>query len=129
MPEREHLGAGHVLDEVGERLQIAVVGERDAVRVVGLLDDVVHVRAVAREPLLDEPLVVADAVAELEVARVVRVGERVAHHEERGVRPVERVPGRVGPAVLHRLEHRRHVAADVARAVPVAVDDPRDPAH
>ena len=55
-----------------------------------------------------------DAVAELEVARVVCVGERVPHDEERGVRTEQRVPGRVGAAVLHRLEHQRHVAPDIA---------------
>ena len=39
--EREHLGVGDVLDEVGEQLQVAVVLERDAEGVLGLLLDLV----------------------------------------------------------------------------------------
>jgi hypothetical protein len=125
--EREHLRSRHVLDEVGELLQVALVAERDAKRVVGLLLDVVDVRAVLAEPLLDDVLVARDPVRELEVPWVVRVGELVAHDEAAVVRPVQRVPRGVGTAVLHRLEHQRHVAADVACAV--RVDDPGDPAH
>ena len=37
MPEGQHLGVGHVLDEVGEQLEVAVVVERDPVGVVRLL--------------------------------------------------------------------------------------------
>ena len=122
------LGLGDVLDEVGEQLQVAVVVERDAEGVLRLLLDVVHLRPEPGEPGLDLAPVQAQPLREAEVARRVRVGELVPHHEGAVLRrAVERVPRRVGPAVLHRLQHPRHLGPD--RMLPVAIDDPRDPAH
>ena len=85
-------------------------------------------RAEVLQPGLDAAAMAAQPVAELEVAGRVRVGELVAHDDlaVRGL-SVERVAGRVRPAVLHRLEHPRHVEPDRVRPVPV--DDPCDPAH
>ncbi len=127
--EREHLRLGDVLDEVGEQLEVAVVGERDAERIRRLLLDLVDLGAERGEPRLDLDAMPAEPVRELEVARRVRVRELVAHDEVAVLRaPVERVPRRVGAAVLHRLEHPRHLVPDrVLR--PVAVDDPCDAAH
>ena len=68
-------------------------------------------------------------LGEVEVVVTVRLGELHVHHVAVAGRAVERVPGRVRAAVLHRLEHRGHVAADVPLATAVAVDDPGDPAH
>jgi hypothetical protein len=126
--DREHLGAGNVLHAVGQRLEVAVEAERDVERVLGAL----LVRGVGgadrHEPALDLRAMAAQPVVELEVARRVRVGELHAHRVGAvDGRAVEREAGRVGPAMLHRLEHRGHLAADVVRPVPV--DDPCDPAH
>ena len=70
-----------------------------------------------------------DPVVELEVTRVVRIGERVAHDEVAVAvaLPIEGEAGRVWPSVLHRLEHLGHVPPDPVRPVPV--DDPCDSAH
>ena len=111
--EREHLGLGDVLDEVGEELQVAVVLERDAECVRRLLLDLVDPRAERGEPRLDLDAVPAQAILEVEVTRRVRVRELVAHDEVAVLRaPVQRVAGRVRAAVLHRLEHPRHLVAD-----------------
>jgi hypothetical protein len=126
--EREHLGVPDVLDPVGELLQVPV-GERegDAVGVLRLLLDVVDVGAERPQAPDDLVLVPVEAVGELEVAGRVRIGELVAHDQLVVVRPVERVPRRVGAAVLHGLEHPGHVAPDLMGAVPV--DDPCNSAH
>jgi hypothetical protein len=126
-PEREHLAARDVLDEVGDGLQLAVVAERDAegvLRLVLALDDL---RPELREPRLDLTLRAAKTLRELEVPGIVGVRQRVTHDDQLGQRPVQRVARRVRPPVLHRLEHPRHVAPDVARSV--AVDHACDPAH
>ena len=82
--EREHLGLGDVLDEVGQELQVALVVERDPERVRRLLLDLVHLRPEAREPGLDLATVQPQPLREAEVARRVRVGELVAHDERAG---------------------------------------------
>ena len=111
--EREHLRLGDVLDEVGEQLQVAVVLERDPERVRRLLLDLLDPRAERGEPRLDLDAVPAEPVLEVEVTRRVRVRELVAHDEVAVLgRPVQRVAGRVRAAVLHRLEHPRHLVAD-----------------
>ena len=125
--EREHLDVGHVLDEVGEPLQVAVVGHRDAEGVLGLLLEILHVRAERCQPALHLGTVSSQPVLVLEVARRVRVGELVPHDHEVRRLTVEGVAGRVGPAVLHRLEHPRHLGPD--RVLAVLVDDPSDSAH
>jgi hypothetical protein len=79
VPEREHLGAAHVLDPVGERLEVAVVGE---VRLEGVLASRPRPRARRAERAqapLDLRLVAPHAVVEVEVARRVRVGQLDAH--------------------------------------------------
>ena len=94
--EREHLRVRDVLDQVGEELQVAVVVERHAERVVRLLVDLVHLGAERGEPRLDLEAMPAEPVLELEVARRVRVGELVAHDEvPLRRRAVQRVAGRV----------------------------------
>ena len=129
VPERQHLDVRHVLDDVGDRLQLAVVVEGDAVRVAGLLLDLEVPRSERAEPRLDLSLVVLEPLLELEVARVVRVGQRVPHDDRVLYLAVQRVSGRVRPAMLHRLEHRRHVVPDGVGAPVVAIDDSGDPAH
>jgi hypothetical protein len=126
-PDRQHLGAGHVLDAVGERLEVAVVAERDVERVLGALLELGVARADDGEPPLDLGPVAAQPVVELEVARRVGVGELDAHHPVVRRRAVERVARRVGAAVLHRLEHAGHLRPDLP--LPVAADDPCDAAH
>ena len=127
--EREHLGLGDVLHEVGEPLEIAVELERDAEGVRRLLLGLVDASTERDESRLDFGAMPPQPVLEVEVTRRVRVGELVAHDEVPVLgAPVQRVARRVRPAVLHRLEHPRHLVADgVLRAVPV--DDPGDPAH
>ena len=127
--EREHLGLGDVLDEVGEELQVAVVLERDPERVRRLLLDVEVPAAERGEPRLHLGAMPAQPILEVEVTRRVRVRELVAHDEVAVLRvAVQRVARRIRPAVLHRLEHPRHLVADgVLRPVPV--DDPRNSAH
>ena len=125
--EREHLDVGHVLDEVGEPLEVAVVLDRDAKRVLGLLLEPLHDGPERGEAPLDLGAVTPQPVLVLEVARRVRVGELVAHdHQVRGL-AVERVPRRIGAAVLHRLEHPGHLRPD--RMLTVLVDDSCDSAH
>jgi hypothetical protein len=127
VPEREHLGAAHVLDAVGERFEVAGVGEVGLERVLGRVLDRVHGRAELPQPALDLALVAREPVVELVVARRVGVGELDAHHPAVRRRAVERVAGRVGAAVLHRLEHAGHLRSDLT--LPVAADDACDPAH
>ena len=78
VPEREHLGAGHVLDVVDEPLQVAVVLEGDAVGVLGLAVEHVDRGAELPQPRARPRPVALEPVEEVEVARVVRVGELVA---------------------------------------------------
>ena len=127
--EREDLRFRDVLDEVGEELQIAVVRERDPERVRRLLLDLGDACAERREPRFHLGAVAAQALGEVEVPRRVRVRELVPHDEVAVLGgAVERVARRVRAAVLHRLEHARHLVSDgVLRAVPV--DDPSDPTH
>ena len=126
--EREHLGLGDVLDAIRELLQRPVGEcERHAVRVLRLLLDVVDVGTHCLQSPDDLILVPVEAVGELEVTRRVRVGELVAHDHLVVERAVERIAGRIRPAVLHRLEHPRHVAPDFVGAV--AVDDACNSAH
>ena len=80
-----------------------------------------------RQARLDLGPVSLQALRELVVARVVGVGQLVAHDDGLGGRPEQRVAGRVRAPMLHRLKHRGHLAADVPRAVPV--DDPCDSTH
>ena len=127
--ERENLTVGDVLDEVGERLQLAVIVQRDAERVVRLLLDVLHLRAEPQQSLLDQRAMPAQTIVEFEVPRRVRVGELEPHDDQIVRLSVERVAGGVGAAMLHRLEHPRHVESDVVLSAVLAVDDPRDPAH
>ena len=126
-PEREHLGVPDPLDGVGQRLQVAVEAEDDrhrARRVLDVLDPAPAARMRAstwsrwRLHALLEVGVVVGRLAQLHV-----------HDEAVGVAAVERVAGRVRAPVLHRLEHRGHVAPHLALATAVAVDDPGDPAH
>ncbi len=128
--EREDLRIGDVLDPIGQILQGAVREvEGDAVGVLGLGLDVVQPRAEPTEAVDHLALVALEPLLEVEVARRVGVGERVAHDDAPVAvgGTVQRVARRVRAAVLHGLEHARHVAPDVARVV--AVDDSRDPAH
>src|SRR6185436_1891948 len=85
------------------------------------------------EPGLDLAPLAGEPLDELEVARVVRVGELVAQDQLAVAVPVrvpvvERIARGVRPPVLHRLQHPGHVDADVVIG-PVPVDDPCDPAH
>src|SRR5436190_23487346 len=66
---------------------------------------------------------------EVEVARVVRIGERVAHDHELLRGAVERIARGVGAAMLHGLEHPRHVVPNRVGSPVVAIDDSCDPAH
>src|SRR5581483_4193922 len=127
--ERKHLAAGHVLEVVGEGLQVAVVAEPRAEGVLVVAVELPDLRAEVPEARLDLAPLAGEPLVELEVALVVRVGELVAEKEVAVLaRVVERVPGRVRPPVLHRLQHPRDLVADgVLRAV--AVDDSGDPAH
>ena len=122
--EREHLDVGHVLDEVGEPLEVARVLERDAEGVLGLLLELVDPRAERVQAALDLGAMAAQPVLVLEVARRVRVGELVPHDHEVRRLAVERVARRVGAAVLHRLEHPGHLDPD--RMLTVLVDDSCD---
>jgi len=100
--EREDLRVRHVLDPVGELLEVPVREcERDAVGVLGLLLDVVDLGVHGLQAPDHLILVAIEAVGELEIARRVRVSQLVAHDQLVVVRPVERVPGRVRAAVLH----------------------------
>src|SRR5207237_1130514 len=87
--------------------------ERDAIRVARLLLDLEAARATRAQARLDLALVMIEPLLEVEIARVVRVSELVAHDDLLLDRAVERIAGRVGPAVLHRLQHPGHVV-DVA---------------
>ena len=78
---------------------------------------------------LDVAALAAMPLGEVEVVMAVRLGELHVHHVAVAGGAVERVPGGVRAAVLHGLEHRGHVAADVPLATAVAVDDAGDPAH
>ena len=127
MAERQDLAVRNVLDVVRKRLQLAVVLERHAERVLGLFLDLVDTSVQRLEPALDLAAMPAEPVLELEVTRGVRVGELVTHHDEVARLTVEGVARRVRPSMLHRLEHLRHVLADRMLAVPV--DDPRYSAH
>jgi hypothetical protein len=105
----EHLGAAHVLDPVGKRLEVAVVGE---VRLEGVLRRVGG-GVQGRPELLQAPhdlvLVVVQPVLELVVARGVGVRQLDPHHPVLGRRAVQRVARRVRTAVLHRLQHPGHL--------------------
>ncbi len=129
VPEREDLRLRDVLDEVGEQLQVTVVVESDAEGIRRLLLGLVNAGAERAEPGLDLDPVAPESVLEVEVSRRVRVRELVAHDEIAVLRvAVQRVPRRVGPAVLHRLQHPRHLVADrMLRSV--AIDDPCYSAH
>ena len=125
--EREHLDVGHVLDEVGELLQIAVVLERDPKGVLVLLHERVHLGPERMKATLDLGPVPAQPVLVLEVAGRVGVGELVPHDHEIRRLAVERVARRVRAAVLHRLEHPGHLGPD--RMLTVLVDDSCDSTH
>jgi hypothetical protein len=127
MPQRQDLAPRDVLQVVRERLQVPVVPDRRAVRVLRLALHAVDVSADLRQPRLDFQAVTLKPLAEFEVAVVVRVGQLEPDDHVVGGRPVQRVPGRVGAAVLHGLQHPGHLGPDVAVTVPV--DDAGDPAH
>jgi hypothetical protein len=111
--QREHLRFGDVLDEVGEQLQVAVVCERDAKCVGRLLLGLLVPRAEGGQSGLDLDPVPPQAVLEVKVTRRVRVRELVAHDEVAVLgAPVQRVVRGVRAAVLHRLQHPRHLVAD-----------------
>jgi hypothetical protein len=55
--DREHLRVGDVFDPVGQILEVAVVGERHAVRVLGLLLVLADVGPGGLQPLDDPALV------------------------------------------------------------------------
>ncbi len=126
-PEREHLGVADALDRVGEQLRVAVEAEDDGHRAVGALD-LLDLGAGRAHPRLDLVALALHALRELGVV-VGRLAQLHVHDVAVGVAAVEREPGRVRPPVLHRLQHPGHVAADLAVAAAVAVDDPGDPAH
>jgi hypothetical protein len=128
-PEREHLGAADVLDVVGELLEVAVVVEGQRHRVCRAGVDRLDAGADRADASLDLAALAAQALGELEVLMAVGLRELDVHDVAVGVGAVERVAGRVRAAVLHGLEHARHVAPDLLVAVPVAIDDPCDPAH
>ena len=125
--QRQHLAAGHVLEVVGELLQVAGIGQHRPQRVVGLVLDRLDRCAQLAHARLDLGPVALEPFGELEVARVVGVGQLVPDEDRLRCRPEEGVAGRVGAAVLHRLEHAGHVTADVLRAVPI--DDSCNSAH
>jgi hypothetical protein len=129
LPEREHLAPGHVLEVVRQPLQVAVVAQRRPEGVLGVELDVHDLGAQLAHARLDLGPVALEALGELEVTRVVGVGQREAHEHEVRRGPVEGVPGRVGTAVLHGLEHPRHVGTERTPAVAVPVDDSCDSAH
>ena len=129
MAEGEDLAVGNVLDEVGELFQLAVVAQSDAERIVGLLLDLLDLRAEPRQPLLDQGAMPAETIVEVEVARGVRIGELEAHEDEVARLAVERVAGGIGAAMLHRLEHPGHVEPHVVLRAVLAVDDPGYSAH
>ena len=120
---------GHRLDVVGQLLELAVVvdrrRERVLVDVLGVLDGA------------------PDALIRVSTSRR-RRRTSSANSRSRGAvdsaslirttySPVgwwyRAYAGRVRASVLHRLQHRGHVAPDPVRAVAVLVDDPRDSAH
>ena len=126
---RQDLGAGNRLDVVGQVLEIAVVVERGDDRVVVDLVDRVDARAGRADARLDLLAPATEPVRVFDVPVRIRVGQ-LDPHDQVGRRPaVQRVPGRVGAAVLHGLEHPGHVGAQAVGAVAVPIDDPRDPAH
>ncbi len=118
---------GHVLDVVGQRLQVAVVSHQRPVGVLGLGLDPVDVGADLAQARLDLQAVALQTLAEIEVARVVRVGQLEPDHHQIARRPEQGEPGGVGPAVLHRLKHVGHLRPDVG--IGVAMDDACDAAH
>ena len=126
-PEREHLGVAHALDRVGEQLQVAVEAEDHGHRAEGALHRL-DLGAGGAHPGLDLVALALDALGELG-AVVGRLAQLHVHDVGVGVAAVEREPGRVGPAVLHRLKHPGHVPPYLALPAAVSVDDPRDPAH
>ena len=127
VPEREHLGVADPLDRVHQRLQVPVEAEADRHRPRGPLDRGDLGTGGAQTGLDLAPLAL-DPLGEVGIV-LARLAQLDVHDVGVGRAPVEGESGRVGPAVLHRLEHRGHVAADLMFAVAVAVDDPGDPAH
>ena len=80
--QREHLAAGHILEVVGERLQVALVAHQRPVGVLGLGLDPVDVGADLAEPRLHLQAVALQAFTEVEVPRVVRVGQLEPDHDQ-----------------------------------------------
>src|SRR5207249_214616 len=108
-------------------LHVALVADRRPVRVLGFALDAVDGSADLGKARLDLQAVSLQALPELEVAAIVRVGKLEPDHDQLAGFAEEREPGRVGPSMLHRLEHSGHLVADVARAV--SMDDAGDPTH
>ena len=97
MAEREHLAPGHVLQVVGQRLHVAVVADHRSVGVLGLALHPVDRGADLVQPSLDLLTGALQALLEVEVPRVVRVGQlEPDHHELLGL-SVQRVPRESGP--------------------------------
>ena len=125
--ERQHLAAGHILQVVGQGLEVAPVAHAGPVGVLGLALDPVDRGADLAQPGFDLQAVALETFTELEVAPIVGVGQLEPDDDLVGGRAVQRVAGGVRPAVLHGLQHAGHLGPDVARAVPV--DDTGDAAH
>jgi hypothetical protein len=129
VPKRQHLRVRHRLDVIGQLLELAVVLDRRRERVLVDVVGVLHDRAGVPDPRQHLTSAPADVVDELQITRRRRLGQVDADDVLAGWLAIQRVAGRVRTPVLHRLQHRGHVAPDTVRAVAVLVDDPRDPAH
>src|SRR6202012_3415418 len=95
------------------------------VDVLGALDR----RSGRLQARLDVTPATPHVVGEDEVAGRRRLREVDAPHQLVPGGGIQRIAGRVRAAVLHRLQHAGHVAADAMGAVAVLVDDSCDSAH
>ena len=124
--ERQHLGVANALDGVRQQLQVAVEAEDDGHRPQRALD-LLDLGAERPHPRLDLGTLALHPGREL--GALTSLVQLYVHDVGLRMTAVQREAGGVRAAVLHRLEHPRHIAPDGVFVAAVAIDDPGDPAH
>ena len=127
--DRQDLRAVDVLDVVGQASPVALERDPVAERVLGRAFGLQDVRAQLGQPAVDLGAALLDLMVDVEAFRHLGpLGELEADDQLLAVRPaVQRIAGRVGPAVLHGLEHCGHFLTDVAGCA--AMNQSRDSTH